>query len=110
MLHDTRERIVDPPDDWKPLYEKYGVNAVFRGHGHHFTRKTENGVLYMMFTKINRTGRTINFPVIRVGTESVVVDVLQTDKVDEDLAGWETITTRTRVELKPRAVLESGAP
>ena len=110
FLHAQRAGIADPPDDWKPLYEQYGVNAVFNGHGHHFTKKTENDVLYMMFTKINRTGRRIKLPVVRVGSESAVVDVLQTDKVNEDLAGWETIRSGAKFELKPRAVVASDAP
>jgi hypothetical protein len=110
ILHAQREWIATPPDDWKPLYEKYGVNAVFNGHGHHFKQKTENGVLYMMFTKINRMGRRIKFPVIHVGSESVVVEVLKTDKVNDDLAGWDHIKPSLSVELKARGTASGSTP
>lgn len=108
FLHAPRADISDPPDDWTPLYEKYAVNAVFNGHGHHFTQKTENGVLYMMFTKINRTGRTIKLPVIRVGSESVVVDVLRTGWVSDEFGGWDGIRPWMKIELKPRDTSASG--
>lgn len=106
LMHATRDHYtIDSPDDWTPLYERHGVTAVFNGHGHHYTEKVVNGILYMMATKINRTGRKIRFPVIEVGSDKVVVTTWETDVIDETFAGWDNITVLKRHELTASATV-----
>jgi hypothetical protein len=44
-LHGGR---IELRDAWTPLYEKYGVTAVFSGHDHCYSRAEKNGVRYFV--------------------------------------------------------------
>ena len=98
---------------WTPLYEKYGVDAVFSGHDHCYSRGEKNGVQYFVsggggaplyprdprpdpldLNTVVYFERTLNYLRVHVVGDFVEIDSVRGDGTLIETTSWGTMPTR----------------